>query len=93
MRAYTVLKKYADETQRNGNGTETVNTVARNGTETDVNFFLTPTVKGLHSRVFFKFRSCTHGVFEELGRHAKRGGSHECPDCGACEESVEPVLF
>ena len=50
-------------------------------------------VKGPPSRLFFKFRSGTHGLFEELGRHAKRGGSQECPNCGACKESVEHVLF
>ena len=35
----------------------------------------------------------THGLFEELGRHAKRGGSQERPNCGACKESVEHILF
>ena len=50
-------------------------------------------VKGLPSRLFFKFRSGTQGLFEELGRHAKGGGSQECPNCGACKESVEHVLF
>ena len=28
-------------------------------------------VKGAPSRMFFKFRSGTHGLFEELGRHDK----------------------
>ena len=28
-----------------------------------------------------------------MGRHAKRGGSQECPKCGACKESVEHVLL
>ena len=50
-------------------------------------------VKGPSSRLLFKFRSGTHGLFEELGRHAKEGGSQECPNCGACKESVEHVLF
>ena len=50
-------------------------------------------VKGPPSRLLFKFRSGTHGLFEELGRHAKEGGSQECPNCGACKESVEHVLF
>ena len=50
-------------------------------------------VKGAPSRLFFKFRSGTHGLFEELGRHVNRGGSQECPNCGACKESVEHVLF
>ena len=43
--------------------------------------------------MFFKFRSGTHGLFEELGRHDGRGGSQECPICGDCKESVEHVLF
>ena len=30
-------------------------------------------VKGPSSRLFVKFSSGTHGVFEELGRHAKGG--------------------
>ena len=50
-------------------------------------------VKGPSSRLFFKFRSGTHGLFEELGRHTKGGGSQECPNCWACKESVEHVLF
>ena len=50
-------------------------------------------VKGTPSRLFLKFRSSTHGLFEELGRHNKRGGSQECPNCRACKESVELVLF
>ena len=25
--------------------------------------------------------------------HAKRGGSQKCPNCGACKESIEHVLF
>ena len=28
-----------------------------------------------------------------VGIHAKRGGSQECPNCGACKESVERVIF
>ena len=43
--------------------------------------------------MFLKFCSSTHGLFEELGRHAKGCGSQECPNRGACEESVEQVLF
>ena len=35
----------------------------------------------------------THGLFEELGRDDKGGGSQECPNGGACKESVEHVLF
>ena len=50
-------------------------------------------VKGHPYRLFLKFRSGTHGLFEELGRHAKMGGSQECPNCGACKESVEHAVF
>ena len=50
-------------------------------------------VKGAPSRLFFKFRSGTHGLFEELGRHARGGGSQECPNCEVSKESVEHVLF
>ena len=50
-------------------------------------------VKGPPSRLFLKFRSGTHGLFEELGRHANRGGSQDYPNCGTCKESVEHVLF
>ena len=50
-------------------------------------------VKGPSSGLFFKFCSGTYGRFEELGRHAKRGGSQQCPNCGACNESVEHFLF
>ena len=50
-------------------------------------------VKGFSSWLLFKFRSGTHGLFEDLGRHAKGSGSQECPTCGACRESVEHVLF
>ena len=42
---------------------------------------------------FLKFLEVTHGLFKELGRHAKKGGSPECPDCGACKESVGKVLI
>ena len=30
------------------------------------------------SRTLFKFRSCTHGLNEELGRHRGREGQTEC---------------
>ena len=50
-------------------------------------------VKGPHSRLFLKFRSGTHGLYEELGKHIKRGGSQECPNWWACKESVAHVLF
>ena len=53
----------------------------------------TPLVNGPSSRLLFKFRSGTNGLFEELGRLAKGVGSQECPNCGACRKSVEHVLF
>ena len=28
-----------------------------------------------------------------MGRHSNKGGLQECPNCGACKESVEHVLF
>ena len=42
---------------------------------------------------FLKFHSGTHLLFKKLGRHGNRGGSQECPNCGACRESVKHVLF
>ena len=39
-------------------------------------------IKGPSSRLFFNFCSGTHGLFEELGRHAKGSGFQECPNCG-----------
>ena len=47
------------------------------------------------SRVILKFHSGTHEGFEELGRHANRGtgGFQEFPNCMACKESVEHLLF
>ena len=50
-------------------------------------------VKEAPSRLFLKFCSCTHGLFEELGRHDKGSGSQEWPNCGACKESVDHVLL
>ena len=50
-------------------------------------------VKGVLSRWFINFSSGTHGLFEELGQHDKKDGSQECPNCGACKESVEHVPF
>ena len=51
-------------------------------------------VKGAPSRLFVKFRSSTHELFEELGsRHINRSGSQECPNCVSCKESIEHVLF
>ena len=49
--------------------------------------------KGPTYRFCLKFCSGTQGLFEELGRHAKAVGSQECPNCGACKESVEHVCF
>ena len=43
------------------------------------------------SRLLFKFRSGTHGVNEELGRHRRREGKVECTLCGAECESVVPA--
>ena len=41
----------------------------------------------------FKFRSGTHGLNEELGRHRGREGKVECSICGAEYESVVHVLW
>ena len=49
-------------------------------------------VNGASSKLFLKFHLCTHGLFEELGRHDKVSWSQECPNRGACMESVEYVL-
>ena len=46
-------------------------------------------VKGVPS-IFY---SGTHRLHEELGRHDNRGGSQECPNCEACKELVEHVMF
>ena len=46
-------------------------------------------VKEVHTRLFLKFRSDTHDLSEELGRHAKKSGSQEFPNCGAFKVSVE----
>ena len=45
------------------------------------------------SRLLFKFRSGTHGLNEELGRHRDRVGKCECSLCGAECESVVHVLW
>ena len=50
-------------------------------------------VKGVPSSLFAKFCSGTHGLFDELGRLANRGGSQQCPNCGAYKELVEHFLF
>ena len=42
---------------------------------------------------FEKFCLGTHGLFEKLGRHAKVGGSQECPNCGPCKELIEHVVL
>ena len=44
-------------------------------------------------QISLKFRSGTHGLFEELGRHANKGGLQECPNCEACKKLVEHVSF
>ena len=41
----------------------------------------------------FKFRSGTHGLNEELGRHSDRDGRVDCTLCGAECESVVHVLW
>ena len=45
------------------------------------------------TRLLFKFRSVTHGLNEELGRHRGREGKSECVLCGAECESVAHVLW
>ena len=45
------------------------------------------------SRLLFKFRSGTHGLNEELGRHRGREGNKECELCGNECESVSHVLW
>ena len=45
------------------------------------------------SRLLFKFRSGTHGLNEELGRHRGREGNKECVLCGNECESVSQVLW
>ena len=44
------------------------------------------------SRLLFKFRSGTHGLNEELGRHRGREGKTECSLCGNECENVSHVL-
>ena len=44
------------------------------------------------TRLLFKFRSGTHGLNEELGRHRGREGRKECLLCDAECESVSHVL-
>ena len=45
------------------------------------------------SRLLFKFRSGTHGLNEELGRHGWREGKTECSLCGNECENVSHVLW
>ena len=45
------------------------------------------------SRLLFKFRSGTHGLNEELGRHRGREGNKECVLCGNECKSVSQVLW
>ena len=45
------------------------------------------------SRLLFKFRSRTHGLNEELGRHRGREGKKECLLCDDECESVSHVLW
>ena len=45
------------------------------------------------TRLLFKFRSGTHGLNEEQGRHRSRGGKSECVLCGAECESEVHVLW
>ena len=45
-------------------------------------------------RLLFNFRSGTHGLNEELGRHRGREGKSECALCGAeCCGSVQPIVI
>ena len=44
-------------------------------------------------RLLFKFRSGTHGLNEELGRHRGREGKTECYLCGNECENVSHVLW
>ena len=43
------------------------------------------------SKIFFRFKSGTHGLNEELGRHSTRKNSKACVFCEC--ESVEHVLW
>ena len=50
-------------------------------------------VSDVGTRLLFKFRSGTHGLNEELGRHSNRDGRKECGLCGDECESVSHVLW
>ena len=45
------------------------------------------------TRLLFKFRSGTHGLNEELGRHRGREGKKECVLCGDECESISHTLW
>ena len=45
------------------------------------------------TRLMFKFRSGTHGLNEELGRHRGKEGKSQCTLCGCECESVTHVLW
>ena len=45
------------------------------------------------TRFLFKFRSGTHGLYEELGTHRGRNGRTECILCGDEWKSVVHVLW
>ena len=45
------------------------------------------------SKLLFRFRSGTHGLNEELGRHSTRNNSKACVFCKCVCESVEHVLW
>ena len=42
------------------------------------------------TRLLFKLRSGTHGLYEELGRHRGRNGRTECI---LCEDECESVVY
>ena len=50
-------------------------------------------VSGMGSKLLFRFRSGTHGLNEELGRHNTRNKSKACLFCECECESVEHVLW
>ena len=45
------------------------------------------------SKLLFRFRSRTHGLNEELGRHSTRNSNKACVFCECECESVEHVLW
>ena len=47
---------------------------------------------GAPDRLPFQLDSGIHGLFKDLGRHANRNESHECPTWGNPKESVEPIV-